>query len=129
MKTIFFGLMALTFVMQSNASANPYAPTLQSVVILNDLMEDDYSPFLFQAILGEILDMKMDDSCQLVQVSSNKSVYCISAAKKMVVVGNLGPALGTQEGWRVHSVNWYNNVSVIGKIKNGKTFYSVVVAP
>lgn len=129
MKTVLLGMMALMFATQANASANPYAPTLQSVVVLNDTMEDEFSPFLFQLIQGEILELGMDESCKQIQVSSDQSVFCFSNTKKPVLVGKLGAGLGAQEGWGIHAVNWNNNVSIVEKFKNGKTIYSLVVAP
>lgn len=118
-----------TLLLVSTAFANNYAPTLQTVVVIHDIMEEEYSPFLFQTIFGELLDLGMDESCRQIQVSSDKSVFCVSALNKVVAVGKLGTAQEPIEGWGINSVNWNSNVSIVKKSKNGKTIYSLVVTP
>lgn len=56
------------------ATTNPYAPTLNDVVVLFDVADKEYSPFLFHALMGETLRMKMDESCENIEVTQQGQV-------------------------------------------------------
>jgi hypothetical protein len=103
------------------AQANTYAPTLQSVVVLYDVAENEYSPFLYHSIMGEMLEMKMHPSCAHITVETHsKTVICISTSGKGTPVGVVGKEDGNEAFWRGYQVNWYNNVEILEtKTKRG----------
>lgn len=95
----------------SSANANPYAPKLKSLVVVKDVFENQFSPFLYHKIMGEVIQINMDASCVRVQVN-NESLVCISSTNRKTVVGKLNRNEGQFREWIAVSVNFYDNVKI-----------------
>jgi hypothetical protein len=109
-------------------AANPYAPTLQDVVVIQSVIEKDFSPRLYHSIMGEILEMKMDDSCKRIEIKKS-DVICISSEGDNTPVGQLTSVNGPQqEEWIARKVKWSNKVAIKEtRQRSGELQYSLVV--
>lgn len=119
MKAFAFALMILVGqlnVAQAAVSSNPYAPKLKDVVVLYDVFERSYSPLLFQRLMGEHLQMKMDPTCVRINIRSVRTVLfvqCDSADRKYAVVGQIDKKVGQDREWVAYSVKWSSNVEIV----------------
>lgn len=136
MKKIFL----LTILLFSNSALsqsfpipNPYAPKYEDVVVLYDVSENDFSPFLYHQIMGEYLDMARHDSCKTIKIlpaNKRKAVVCVSSENQEVVVGELSESF-KQEGFdRIYHVFWNTERAELVQFvnaRNGDLEYSIVV--
>ena len=122
MKTLIVTFAFLS-IFSTAAMANTYAPTLQDVVISYE--DGEYSSFFSQYVLGEFLNMNMNESCQHVTVTSQKKVFCVGQSGT-VLVGTVGRQISGDNASAV-TVNWYSNVEILETRHNGRFFYSVKV--
>ncbi|MBK9322949.1 MAG: hypothetical protein IPM97_08400 [Bdellovibrionaceae bacterium] len=106
------------------ALANPYAPTLKSVVALYDIADREYSPFLFHLILDVTLDMRMDESCRKISVTKDAQVLCFSNGAS-TVVGTLGEKVNQDGFWSAYRIEWASNVEIVETQEEGRFTYAV----
>ncbi len=103
----------LVLLLSLTGFANSYAPTLESVVVLFDIPESAYSPFLFHHIMGETLDLKMHESCPKIAVKQG-IVYCLNErGYAKAAVGIISKAVGQDGFWQIRSVKWHSNVEIL----------------
>ena len=123
---ILLGALFLAGVQSKASTSNPYAPTLNSVIALYDPLERTYSPFLYNSIMGEALDMKMDASCAHIKVAVDKSIICISNMNQNTVVGKLDGTVGQSQGWIHVAIRFFNNVQIVEDVQRvaGRPIYS-----
>lgn len=109
---------------EKRSPAGSYSPTLETVVVLKDEAEGDYSPFFYHLTDGELLEMSMDvKTCRLVSVQKNQ-IFCKSSADALTLVGTLtAKKIGRQEEWVGYAIDWSNNVEVAEtKTQRGMVF-------
>lgn len=124
-KFMLLGLMSL--ICGAATAQSLYAPTLDSVVVLFDVGDREYSPFLFHNILGEQLSMKMDEAtCAHVRISSTNDVICQGASQE-TVVGSVGESTAQDGFWQARKVQWSSNVEIVSAQTKAGTVYSLKV--
>ena len=104
-------ILLICLVSSSLVLANPYAPNLKNLVVLYDRSEDYFSPYVFQTIQGEYLELSMHSSCKKVSIDFQQ-VYCHSTSGLTTIVGEITGKRGQHGFWTALSVNWYANVEI-----------------